>query len=238
MWSCDPVNPKLEVAPVYVHSKVCIIDDQWVAIGTANVDGASMNARQWQIILPGTIQELLRRGRLSCRSMCILCGRWSWPCFSRGSSFRDIGAFMRDAARREFARFTQHANPNVTQQPPRHPEIILALFDGIAGQPASGRVKELRKILWKEHLGAEPPDARPPERWVGHWKHKAFEYQERIRDGAIFGSGTRLYPEKVLKWSPERDFDKYLEALGVPVGGILLRGSGETMPFKIKEALP
>jgi hypothetical protein len=165
-----------------------------------------------------------------------------WPLvlavFLAGFVFPGVGAFMREAARREFARFTQHANPNREQQPPRHPEIVLVLYDGIAGQPVSGKVKELRDILWKEHLGAKPPDPRPPEGWAGHWKHKAFEYQERIRDGAIFGSGSRKYPEKVLKWSPERDFDKYLEALGVATGGILLRESGETMPFKIKEALP
>ena len=62
MWSCNPKNPVLEIAPVYVHSKVCIIDHRWVAIGTANVDGASMNARQWQIILPGTIEEFFDEG--------------------------------------------------------------------------------------------------------------------------------------------------------------------------------
>ena len=70
MWTCDPANPKLEVAPVYVHSKVCIIDDRWVAIGTANVDGASMNAAAMADHPAGdSVLELRGRGRTCrCRS--------------------------------------------------------------------------------------------------------------------------------------------------------------------------
>jgi phosphatidylserine/phosphatidylglycerophosphate/cardiolipin synthase-like enzyme len=237
MWSCDTTNPKLEVAPIYVHSKVCIIDDRWVAIGTANVDGASMNARQWKIILPGTIQEFFDEGGFKAKVVQALLPLIV-VLFLAGFVVPEIGAFLRDAARREFARFTQHANPNREQQPPRHPEIVLVVYDGIAGQPASGKVKELRNILWTEHLGAAPPDPRPPEGWVGHWKHQAFLYLQKIRDGAIFGSPSTAIPAKVLKWSPERDFEKNLDALGVATGGIRLKERGETMPFQFSEALP
>jgi phosphatidylserine/phosphatidylglycerophosphate/cardiolipin synthase-like enzyme len=237
MWSCDPINPRLEVAPVYVHSKVCIIDDRWVAIGTANVDGASLNARQWRIILPGTILELLDEGDFTA-AMFILWLPLLLTVFLAGFVIPDIGPFMRDAARREFARFTQHANPNREQQPPRHPEINLVVYDGIAGQPASGKVKELRDILWKEHLGATPPDPRPPERWVGHWKHAAFTYLTRIRDRALLQTLPAVFPEKVLKWSPERDFEANLKDIGVPTAAIRLKDRGETMPFQVKEAIP
>jgi PLD-like domain len=236
MWTCDPTEPVLQVAPIYVHSKVCIIDDRWAAIGTANVDGASMNARQWKIILPGELQDFYDKGDWKTKLVMA-----TWPIvlilFLLAFILPDIGAFMRNAAKVEFARFTQHANPKRKRQPPRHPEIELVLFDGIAGQPASGKVKELRKLLWKEHLNAED-DVRPPEGWVGHWKHKSFLYLERIKDGAIFGSGPREYPEKALKWSEKRDFEPYLQELGVPVGGIKLKSGGETMSFQITEALP
>lgn len=237
MWSCDPINPRLEVAPIYVHSKVCIIDDRWVAIGTANVDGASMNARQWRIILPGTILELLDEGDFKA-AMFILWLPLLLTVFLAGFVIPDIGPFMRDAARREFARFTQHANPNREQQPPRHPEIILVVYDGIAGKPASGKVKELRDILWTEHLGAKPPDPRPPEGWVGHWKHKAFTYLTNIRDRALLETLPTKFPEKVLKWSPERDFEANLKDIGVPTGAIRLKERGETMPFQAREAIP
>jgi hypothetical protein len=237
MWTCNPANPVLEIAPIYVHSKVCIIDDRWAAVGTANVDGASMNARQWKIILPGEIQDFFDKGDWKAKLVYA-----TWPIvlalFLLGFIVPDIGPFMRNAAAVEFARFSQHANPKRKQQPPRHPEIELVLFDGIAGQPASGKVKELRKLLWAEHLGADALDARPPEGWVGDWKHKSFLYLQRIKDGAIFGSGTRKYPEKALKWSEKRDFEPYLDSLGVPVGGIRLKSGGETIPFQITEALP
>jgi hypothetical protein len=236
MWSCDPINPRLEIAPIYVHSKVAIIDDRWVAIGTANVDGASMNARQWRIILPGTILELLDEGDFKA-AMFILWLPLLLTVFLAGFAIPDIGPFMRDAARREFARFTQHANPNRAQQPPRHPEIELVVYDGIAGQPGSGKVKELRDILWTEHLGDKPDDARPLEGWAGHWKDAASTYLKKIQDRATLGTAS-TFREKVLKWSPERDFEANLKAIGVPTQSITLKERGETMPFSIKEAIP
>ena len=73
---------------------------------------------------------------------------------------------------------------------------------------------------------------------MGHWKHKSFLYLQRINDGALFGSGSRKYPEKALKWTEKRDFEAYLQALGVPMGGIRLKKGGETVPFQFREALP
>lgn len=237
MWSCDPINPRLEVAPIYVHSKVCIVDDLWVAIGTANVDGASMNARQWRIILPGTILELLDEGDFVA-AMFILWLPLLLTMFLAGFVIPDIGPFMRDAARREFARYSQHASPFRELQPPRHPEIDLVVYDGIAGEPASGKVKELRNLLWTEHLGAAPPPARPREGgWVGHWKHAAHTYCTKIRDRALQETLPTVFPEKVLTWSPERDFEANLKDIGVPTAAIRLKERGETMPFQFREAI-
>ena len=93
-------------------------------------------------------------------------------------------------------------------------------------------------MLWTEHLGATPPDPRPPEGWVGHWKHAAFTYLTKIRDRALLPTLPRVFPEKVLKWSPERDFEANLKDIGLPVAAIALKERGETMPFVITEALP
>lgn len=236
LWTCDQSFTPLAIAPVYVHSKVCIIDDRWVAIGTANVDGASMNARQWRIILPGTILELLDEGDFKA-AMFILWLPLLLTLFLAGFVIPDIGPFMRDAARREFARFTQHANPNREQQPPRHPEIILAIYDGIAGQPASDKARDLRKLLWKEHLGAEPPDSRPTEGgWVRLWKDAADRYLTKIKSRALQGISAD-FPEKALAWSDKRDFEANLKDIGVPTRSIGLRSGGTTMPFQFREAI-
>jgi hypothetical protein len=46
-----------------------------------------------------------------------------------------------------------------------------------------------------------------------------------------------VFPEKVLTWSPERDFEANLKDIGVPTAAIRLRERGETMPFQFREAI-
>jgi hypothetical protein len=233
MWSCDPRASSLLVAPIYVHSKVAIIDDVWLTVGTANVDGASLNARQWRIILPGTIWELLDEGDFKA-AMFILWFPLIVLVFLAGFLLPGISGFLVEAMQREFVRFTQHANPNRDRQPPRHPELNLVVFDGIAGQPASGKVKELRDRLWKEHLGVTPPPTPSTGGWVAHWNKKADEYLTRIKNAT---QSTTQYPEKVLPWSPERDFDANLRSLGVPKN-VVVKESGDTTKFKSQEIIP
>jgi len=42
--SSNPNSEKLHVQPIYVHSKVAIADDKWATVGTANLDGSSLNS--------------------------------------------------------------------------------------------------------------------------------------------------------------------------------------------------
>jgi PLD-like domain len=44
-WSYDPRTPGARpwIAPVYVHAKASVIDDSWVSIGSANLDGLSLD---------------------------------------------------------------------------------------------------------------------------------------------------------------------------------------------------
>jgi hypothetical protein len=147
-----------------------------------------------------------------------------------------IGPFVADAYRREFPRATQHANPNRERQPPRHPEMNLIVYDGIAGQPVCGKVKELRDILWEEHLGAPPPATPPQGGWVAHWKLAAGRYLNKISTTQSPLPATH-FPEKVLEWRPQRDYEAYLRALGVPLKNIKLR-RGASMPFQTQETLP
>ena len=42
-WSYDPAHPRPWVAPIYLHSKLAVIDDTWATIGSANLDGLSLD---------------------------------------------------------------------------------------------------------------------------------------------------------------------------------------------------
>jgi phosphatidylserine/phosphatidylglycerophosphate/cardiolipin synthase-like enzyme len=48
-WSQEPSgpgHPRARIVPNYLHSKVALIDDRWATVGSANLDGASLDAFQ------------------------------------------------------------------------------------------------------------------------------------------------------------------------------------------------
>jgi hypothetical protein len=42
-WSYDHAHPRPWVAPIYLHSKMAVVDDTWSTIGSANLDGLSLD---------------------------------------------------------------------------------------------------------------------------------------------------------------------------------------------------
>jgi hypothetical protein len=42
-WSYDHAHPRPWVAPIYLHSKMAVVDDTWATIGSANLDGLSLD---------------------------------------------------------------------------------------------------------------------------------------------------------------------------------------------------
>lgn len=52
-------QPVFEIMPIYVHSKVAIIDDRWATVGSANLDGTSMNCHEIGLIASGAIFDKL-----------------------------------------------------------------------------------------------------------------------------------------------------------------------------------
>jgi phosphatidylserine/phosphatidylglycerophosphate/cardiolipin synthase-like enzyme len=42
LWSVGWGEDQFKIQPIYVHSKVAIVDDLWATVGTANLDGSSL----------------------------------------------------------------------------------------------------------------------------------------------------------------------------------------------------
>jgi phosphatidylserine/phosphatidylglycerophosphate/cardiolipin synthase-like enzyme len=42
LWSAESSERQFRIQPIYVHSKVALVDDRWATVGTANLDGSSL----------------------------------------------------------------------------------------------------------------------------------------------------------------------------------------------------
>jgi phosphatidylserine/phosphatidylglycerophosphate/cardiolipin synthase-like enzyme len=229
-----------------VHSKLAIIDDRWASVGTANKDGASLNQRQWGLILLGTLEELppLKKALATLLTpvFVALMALTAAPLVllaASAISFPTLMPFLVDTIKKEIARTTQHANPNRDRQPPRHPELNVVLYDGIAGQPATDKVKELRSRLWKEQLGGDPPPVKPPGGWLSHWRSVAETHKNNIRAASEQPSAGAPTRTKILEWAPPRDYRDNLRALGIKTENkknITVRDTGEKMRFTAVDA--
>jgi phosphatidylserine/phosphatidylglycerophosphate/cardiolipin synthase-like enzyme len=236
MWSTDSSQQRFEVAHVYMHSKVAIVDDLWASVGTANVDGASLNYRQWRLILPGMLEVIGDFDDLEL-AMLLLWFPIIFLVLLVTSPvlllLPDIGPFLVDTIKKEFARASQHAVPNRPQQPLRHCEINISVYNDIAGQPPTDKVKELRESLWTEMIGGPLPATRPADGWVKHWKHRADDLIATIRNASADPPVIVPSTAKVLEWVPDREYDSYLRSLQVNTKNIRLRSKGVTMPFDV-----
>ena len=64
MWSRSEIvgaggQKRFEIMPIYLHSKIAIIDDKWATVGSANLDGTSLNYHQIGLIATGAIGDKL-----------------------------------------------------------------------------------------------------------------------------------------------------------------------------------
>ncbi len=262
IWSTDDSQPRFEIAHIYVHAKLAVIDDKWATVGTANLDGASLNRRQWDLILKAELIERLDSliddfrslglekelvvailGPLYVALFLIAFGPLLLLVGAVGGTFSlpTLVGFIFGAILKETARDSQHANPHRKRQPPRHPELNLVLYDGIAGQPATATTprlaEQLRRALWEEHLGHPAPATKPGPGWLSDWRDTAEAHKTRLRNASLPVNPIRPGPQtaKVLEWVPDPKPADYLRTLGVQVDNITVRAQGVPVPFKPKE---
>ncbi len=62
MWSRSEIktsgqNKEFQIMPVYVHSKMAIIDDTWATVGSANLDGTSLNHHEIDLLVTGALMD-------------------------------------------------------------------------------------------------------------------------------------------------------------------------------------
>jgi phosphatidylserine/phosphatidylglycerophosphate/cardiolipin synthase-like enzyme len=258
---------RFEIMPIYVHSKMAIIDDKWATVGSANLDGTSMNYHEIGLISTGWIAD-----RLIAKIKWIDDpGKFLWETFwyvfffifkqmffnlktlliilrvafklvldfketlekirETLGDILDIPELVEEAV---FTRTAPHALPHRSRQPSRSVELNLVLYNGIAGQPDTTAIKQLRERLWKEHLGLESLPAEMQDvpsnpanmNWVETWNSRANNYLQLIKNG----QSSPAHAPKILPWTPETDAEEYLRALKIRMKG--LRNTADKFDFK------
>jgi phosphatidylserine/phosphatidylglycerophosphate/cardiolipin synthase-like enzyme len=196
LWSHEPAkppeHPKSRIIRTYVHTKACIVDDEWATIGTANLDGVSLKTSEHLVLADGLL----------------------------------LGA------------------PDFSQR--RASEINVVILDGIAGQPATGTVKEFRRKLWSEHLGYRDaagnldPNARdllnPPDGgWLKLWQDKAEAKRKALNEDPPRVEASRLLAlpikdDNVALWVDKPD--GYLRALGIDTSRLTVETEAPSYSFE------
>lgn len=97
----------------------------------------------------------------------------------------------------------------------RNVELNAVLYDGIAGQPATGEVATLRQILWREHLGVRELPAEPPAGgWLAFWNGIAARNLASLNATQTMPGGPN-FPSRILVYSPALQSVDQLNQLGV-----------------------
>lgn len=236
-FSTEPDRAKkpFEIMNIDVHSKVAIIDDKWATIGTANLDGSGLNAIEISDVVKAALLELpvalLGGGTLfailwvllSFAVSVVLAGLILGALVLVVVGVRilttedneEITSLLAEAIK-TLRSNTQHANPFQEDQPARHVELNIVIYNAVGGLPATDTIKDLRKKLWAEHLGLLelPFPAEPAGGWLELWDLRAGAKLTNIKANAQLPpdqTGVTL-STTVLEWKPETTAKAYLKA--------------------------
>jgi len=97
----------------------------------------------------------------------------------------------------------------------RNVELSTVLYDGIAGQPATGNVATLRTTLWEEHLGTGLNLSGPPPAggWLSVWKTVAQQNVAGLNATQTMGEG----PSMILPYAFALEAPSQLTELGIDI---------------------
>jgi phosphatidylserine/phosphatidylglycerophosphate/cardiolipin synthase-like enzyme len=143
LWNTRQSAGRTEIRNYYIHSKVAVADDRWATVGTANLDGISLETSEElsgaASVVGGTAGALAAG----------LFGAVALPFIVGGA----IAGAVVGGNRRSL-------------------ELNINLFDGVEGGATTSNVARLRTGLWSEHLGSIP-SVRPADGWLSHWRRQA-----------------------------------------------------------------
>lgn len=111
----------------------------------------------------------------------------------------------------------------------RNIELNAILFDGIAGQSATGNVRDLRTLLWREHLGAgalPEGEAPPAGGWLSIWSRVAAANVSSLNATQQM-TGTPDAPSRILPYAQALEPPAQLSSVGVNIA-----------PFNVAPAVP
>lgn len=227
LWSCDETKLKFEIMPITIHSKVAIIDDKWATVGTANLDGASMN--QIDTISTGDVDgNYLEFLPLWLKIILFPFSGILIPLVELTIAIS--GHFV-------YRRPSQHANPQADNQPSRFVDLNVVIYNDIAGQAKTDFVSDFRKELWAEHLGLSQKDIPlsrpgnpldPTDGWVKFWQDRA---NAKLADIKV----RKKNPAKILEWQPQTEAKKYLTALGLRPSDLCIRDKADEFDIEKSE---
>ncbi len=240
-FSTEPARAKkpFEIMNIDVHSKVAIIDDKWATLGTANLDGSGLNAIEISDVVAAFKRDLpailFGAGTLITTLWVLLSFAFSVliaglilgalavvlvaVALFTTDDIEEIPDLIKEAIK-TLRSNTQHANPFQEEQPARHVELNVVLYNGVAGLPQTTAIKDLREKLWAEHLGLSVPlPARPSGGWIQLWIQTAGAKLGNIRALASLSPGAtgQQVTATVLEWKPETTAKAYLRAHGLNV---------------------
>ncbi len=185
LWNTGFARGKVSVRNYYTHSKVAIADDTWATVGTANMDGISLQSSEE---LSGATTALGAGVGLAVGTF--LFGALV-PAVELSIAFGSLlGAKGGDR---------------------RNVEINAVILDGIDGHPETGKVKALKNGLWTEHLG-QVPLTRPQNGWLSHWREVSARNIDLLsgKNGV-----TPTMEGRILPYRPEKTAREQLAAMGI-----------------------
>jgi len=223
IWSCQETAVKYEIMPIYVHSKVAIVDDVWATVGSANLDGASLNQIQLSTIVEEKLADQIEEGKWWKK---LMMGIVIWL-------LSPLVIAIVAAVKIGTARPTQHANPGQTRQPTRSTELNVVICEK---QPDSAvpnqTVTTFRQSLWGEHLGLMSLPPTPGSGWVEFWNQRAEDKSKNLQLEPSKPANQRTkHPAKILAWQPEKESEPYLRALGVKTNDLKIRSAADKFDF-------